>query len=169
MYRVTAVPSSYSRSLASTTASRSVSCRGVESGERRTGRGMDGEGPKRRGDVGGDTNEGRQRGAEAGIHALPLLARSSFFPLCMTSIASALNSTVANSHTRAVLQSRGACSSARALSVLAGRLILITLNSPRSRKDKHVGRRQLTAAYRGFQGPAHFIRVSHTSVYACGP
>jgi hypothetical protein len=51
---------------------------------------MDGEGPKWRGDLEGDTNEGRQRGAEAGMHALPLLGRSSFFlPQCMTSMASA--------------------------------------------------------------------------------
>ncbi|KAJ7790223.1 hypothetical protein B0H14DRAFT_222573 [Mycena olivaceomarginata] len=81
-------------------------------------------------------------------------------------------STVANSHTRAALQSRGGCSSARALgfSFLAGRLILVTLDSPRSRKDKHVGRRQLTAGLPRFPGTSPFYSracVSHTSVYIC--
>jgi hypothetical protein len=104
---------------------------------------MNGEGPKRRGDIEEIQTRGVKRGAEAGMHALPLLGRSSFFLPPMHEEHGERVSTVANSHARAALQSRGGCSSARALGFLAGRLILVTLDSPRSRKDKHVGRRQL--------------------------
>ncbi|KAJ7790211.1 hypothetical protein B0H14DRAFT_222379 [Mycena olivaceomarginata] len=121
------------------------------------------------GDIGGDTNEGDKRGAEAGMHALSFARALFFFPLCMTSTASAFHCRQF-SYKGGVAEQRGGV---RRLGHLALAFLRDVLSWLRWTRPGRARTSTWTSAAHSWptevsrDQPILFACVSHTSVYIC--